>query len=142
MPWPPTARCSPARRCLPRREWAVRRSLIEALSIPVGYGVELSTLLDTVSRHGLDALAQVDLGSRAHRQQTNHDLALMAAELLAVAERRKPRPHGQIGQATLEQFVREDGHVLRRSRPVPTHERPPASTARTAGGDGPLSVAQ
>jgi hypothetical protein len=52
------------------------------------------------------------------------------------------RPHGQIGRATLEQFVREDGHVLRRSRPVPTHERPPASTARTAGGDGPLSVAQ
>jgi len=28
-------------------EWAARRSLIESLSIPVGYGVELSALLDT-----------------------------------------------------------------------------------------------
>ena len=40
---------------------------MESLSIPVGYGVELATLLDTVARHGLDAVAQVDLGSRAHR---------------------------------------------------------------------------
>ena len=58
---------------------AARRSLMETLSIPVGYGVELATLMDTVARHGLDAVAQVDLGTRAHRHQANHDLALMAA---------------------------------------------------------------
>ncbi len=63
-------------------EWAARRSLMESLSIPVGYGVELATLMDTSARYGLDAVAQVDLGSRAHRHQANHDLALMAAELL------------------------------------------------------------
>jgi glucosyl-3-phosphoglycerate synthase len=45
-------------------EWAARRSLMESLSIPVGYGVELATLMDTVAGHGLDALAQVDLGTR------------------------------------------------------------------------------
>jgi len=99
-----------------------------ALSIPVGYGVELSTLLDTECRHGLNALAQVDLGSRGHRHQANHDLAVMAAELLAVADRRRPGQHGPISDATIEQFVREDGRVLRRSRAVPTYERPPAST--------------
>jgi len=71
-------------------EWAARRSLMESLSIPVGYGVELATLMDTAARHGLDAVAQVDLGTRAHRHQGNHDLALMAAELLVVAERRRP----------------------------------------------------
>jgi glucosyl-3-phosphoglycerate synthase len=119
-------------------EWAARRSLMETLPIPVGYGVELSTLLDTVSRYGLDVLAQVDLGSRAHRHQANHDLAVMAAELLAVAERRRPGPHRLIGDLALEQFDREDGRVLRRSRPVPTHERPPASTVLAAGG-GELS---
>ena len=32
-------------------EWAARRSLMESLTIPVGYGVELSTLLDTY-QHG------------------------------------------------------------------------------------------
>ncbi len=70
-------------------EWAARRELMESLSIPVGYGVELSTLLDTAAKRGLDAIAQVDLGSRAHKHQTDHDLALMAAELLIVAERRR-----------------------------------------------------
>jgi glucosyl-3-phosphoglycerate synthase len=109
-------------------EWAARRSLIESLSIPVGYGVELSTLLDTASRHGLNALAQVDLGSRAHRHQANHDLAVMAAELLAVAARRRSGPHRQVPGLALEQFDRDDGQVRRRTRPVPTAERPPANT--------------
>ena len=31
-------------------EWAARRGLMESLSIPVGYGVELSTLLDTAGQ--------------------------------------------------------------------------------------------
>src|ERR1700734_764661 len=35
-------------------EWAARRSLMESLRIPVGYGVELATLMDTVWGHGLD----------------------------------------------------------------------------------------
>jgi glucosyl-3-phosphoglycerate synthase len=116
-------------------EWAARRSLMESLSIPVGYGVELATLMDTAARHGLDALAQVDLGTRAHRHQANHDLALMAAELLVVAERRRPVP--QLPRRTdLQQFVRaEDGEVSARQRPVPNHERPPA--ASVAGRVGP-----
>jgi len=114
-------------------EWAIRRDLMESLSIPVGYGVELSTLLDTASRHGLDALAQVDLGSRAHRHQANHDLAVMAAELLAVAERRRGGSHRLSPGIALEQFDREDGQLRRRSRPVPTDERPPARTVLAAG---------
>jgi glucosyl-3-phosphoglycerate synthase len=111
-------------------EWAIRRDLMESLSIPVGYGVELSTLLDTFSRHGLGALAQVDLGSRAHRHQADHDLALMAAELLVVAEARRahPEPPGQV----LHQFVRENGEARPRSRVIPSHERPPASTVKAA----------
>jgi glucosyl-3-phosphoglycerate synthase len=116
-------------------EWAARRSLMESLSIPVGYGVELSTLLDTTARHGVDALAQVDLGARAHRHQANHDLGVMAAELLALAENRRSGPHRLIGDVTLEQFVRERGQVLQRSRPVPTHERPPVSTVAAARRD-------
>jgi len=109
-------------------EWAARRALMESLSIPVGYGVELATLLDTVSQHGLDAVAQVDLGSRAHRHQADHDLAVMAAELLAVAEKRRSGRHLESRPVTLEQFEREDGQVRRRSRPVPVQERPPART--------------
>jgi glucosyl-3-phosphoglycerate synthase len=117
-------------------EWAARRSLMESLSIPVGYGVELATLLDTASRRGLNALAQVDLGSRAHRHQANHDLAVMAAELLAVAARRRSGPYRPMPGFALEQFEREEGQVRRRSRPVPTEERPPASGVRPDGHPG------
>ena len=108
-------------------EWAARRSLMESLSIPVGYGVELATLMDTVARHGLDAVAQVDLGTRAHRHQANHDLALMAAELLVVAERRRPSGEPPTA-ALLQQFERAAGELRAVSRPVPVHERPPAKS--------------
>jgi glucosyl-3-phosphoglycerate synthase len=108
-------------------EWAARRSLMETLSIPVGYGVELATLMDTVARHGLDAVAQVDLGSRAHRHQANHDLALMAAELLLVAESRRPGGQ-QPASESLQQFERAAGELRRVSRPIPAHERPPAGS--------------
>lgn len=111
-------------------EWAIRRRLMESLSIPVGYGVELSTLLDTFSRYGLGALAQVDLGSRAHSHQADHDLALMAAELLVVAEARREHPASP-GQL-LHQFVRENGEARPRSRAIPSHERPPASMVKAA----------
>jgi glucosyl-3-phosphoglycerate synthase len=113
-------------------EWAARRSLMESLSIPVGYGVELATLMDTVTRHGLDAVAQVDLGSRAHRHQANHDLALMAAELMVVASRRGPHSADSVAdEAELKQFVRdESGRAHQLSRPIPVAERPPAGLPR------------
>jgi len=110
-------------------EWSARRNLMESLRIPVGYGVELATLMDTVAGHGLDAVAQVDLGSRAHRHQANHDLALMAAELLIVADRRRPGGSEPVADDLL-QFVRHDGQAVPVLRPVPIVERPPAATVR------------
>ena len=115
-------------------EWAARRELMESLSIPVGYGVELSTLLDTAATRGLDAIAQVDLGSRAHKHQSDQDLALMAAELLIVAERRRPvKAAGDAGVVTvpaspqLQQFVREGAWIRPVARLVPVQERPPTA---------------
>ena len=90
-------------------EWAARRELMESLSVPVGYGVELSTLLDTAATRGLDAIAQVDLGSRGHKHQTDHDLALMAAELLIVAERRR-RPAGADARQPAAPAIRQGRH--------------------------------
>jgi glucosyl-3-phosphoglycerate synthase len=108
-------------------EWAARRELMESLPIPVGYGIELAVLLDTAREHGLPAVAQVDLGRRGHKHQASHDLAVMAAELMLVADRRRtvPRPGRGTGGAELRQFVRDDGGLRHRVRPVPTHERPP-----------------
>lgn len=108
-------------------EWAIRRKLMESLPVPVGYGVEFATLTDTWTRHGLDAIAQVDLGRRGHRHQNVHDLGVMAAEILATALRRLPgeTPKIALTGQTLQQYDRlaADGWL---SRPVPTRERPPA----------------
>ena len=106
-------------------EWGARRPLMESLQVPTGYGVEIATLIDTFARHGLDAIAQVDLGARAHEHQKDHDLAVMAAELLAVVHARCAGTVGSIDVAAqeLQQFTRNGGW---RSRPVPLVQRPPA----------------
>lgn len=124
-------------------EWAVRRPLMESLSIPTGYGVEIATLIDTFQRHGLDAIAQVDLGARAHEHQKDHDLAVMAAELLAVAHARcssvvevrgtslemsdRTSVRAGVRADVLQQHTRDAGW---RERPVPLIERPPAGPLR------------
>jgi glucosyl-3-phosphoglycerate synthase len=110
-------------------EWAARRSLLETLPVPVGYGVELAALLDTYERHGLGALAQVDLGRRGHQHQSVRDLGVMAAELMGVAHRRIARssglpPAADPARRTLRQFDAASGWTV---RPVPTAERPPVS---------------
>jgi glucosyl-3-phosphoglycerate synthase len=111
-------------------EWAVRRDVFETLPVPVGYGVELAVLLDVVAAAGLDAVAQVDLGERAHSHQSVHDLGVMAAEIIAVANRRLGLPGSDAAQ--LWQFDR--GSVPPwRARPVPLAERPAAvPTVRSA----------
>lgn len=105
-------------------EWAMRRSAFEQLAIPVGYGVELATLLDVHEQFGCAAIAQVDLGRRAHRHQALHDLSAMALELMAVADRRRGlTPSDQFGETVaLRVPLRDRGWS---ERDVPIRERPP-----------------
>lgn len=103
-------------------EWAVRRTAAEQLPFPVGYGIETSALLDIDRTYGVDAIAQVDLGRRAHKHQNLHDLGAMAAEILAVAGRR-------LGIATDRDpiaLARLDLERRWEVREVSTLERPPA----------------
>jgi glucosyl-3-phosphoglycerate synthase len=69
-------------------EIAARRSLLERLPFPVGYGVEIAMLLDAHARVGIDALGQADLGERQNRHQSLHALSAMALAVLVAAERR------------------------------------------------------
>jgi len=66
-------------------EWAVRRSHFQTLRVPCGYAVEMAALIDTLAAPGLDAIAQVDLGVRAHRHQSLRDLSGMATEIMSLA---------------------------------------------------------
>jgi glucosyl-3-phosphoglycerate synthase len=106
-------------------EWAVRRQHFASLSVPTGYAVELAALVDTAATLGLEAIAQVDLGRRAHRHQSLRDLGAMATQLLAAAEQRSGRDVGDV--VTMRQFAPEARLVEPVTRRVPVGERPPAS---------------
>ena len=106
-------------------EWAVRRGAFARLSVPTGYAVELAALVDLVRSDGLDAVAQVDLGRRAHRHQALRDLGAMATQIMAAAQRRSDLPVKDDAVA-LHQFHPGDGHAEPTERLVPVVERPPA----------------
>ncbi|MDR2404393.1 MAG: glucosyl-3-phosphoglycerate synthase [Spirochaetaceae bacterium] len=63
-------------------EYAGRRSLLEKLPFSVGYGVELGHLIDILHLEGIGALAQVDLDTRIHRNQSTPSLGKMSYGIL------------------------------------------------------------
>ncbi|MBZ6139361.1 glucosyl-3-phosphoglycerate synthase [Streptomyces olivaceus] len=104
-------------------EYAARRSLLERLPFPVGYGVELGMLVDSLHLVGLDALAQVDVGVRVHRHQDGRALGRMAAAIYRTAQLRLARGH--LVRPTLTQFQRGVDGFEPRTYAVDTEERPP-----------------
>ncbi|MFH9014715.1 glucosyl-3-phosphoglycerate synthase [Streptomyces sp. NPDC017943] len=104
-------------------EYAARRSLLEQLPFPVGYGVELGVLVDALHLAGLDALAQVDVGVRKHRHQDGQALGRMAAEIYRTAQLRLARGH--LIRPSLTQFERTGDGFEPRTYSVDTEERPP-----------------
>lgn len=72
-------------------EYAARRELLEKLSFPVGYGVEIAHLIDIHALGRLDALAQSDLVRRVHRNRPDGELGRMAFALMQVIFRRLQR---------------------------------------------------
>jgi glycosyltransferase involved in cell wall biosynthesis len=107
-------------------EVAGRRELLERLSFPVGYGVEIAMLIDAYRIVGRDGLAQAELGVRENRHQTLGELGAMAYQVLVAAQR---RIHGdeaidQLGPGTLLQPV--NGTLEPRALAI--DERPPLST--------------
>ncbi|NBE54618.1 glucosyl-3-phosphoglycerate synthase [Streptomyces boluensis] len=104
-------------------EYAARRSLLERLPFPVGYGVELGLLVDALHTVGLDALAQVDVGVRLHRHQDGRALGRMAAAIYRTAQLRLARGH--LVRPRLTQFERGADGFEPRTHAVDTEERPP-----------------
>ncbi|MET9673492.1 glucosyl-3-phosphoglycerate synthase [Streptomyces sp. NPDC006482] len=104
-------------------EYAARRSLLERLPFPVGYGVELGLLVDALHTVGLDALAQVDVGVRKHRHQDERALGRMAAAIYRTAQLRLSRGH--LVRPRLTQFERGEEGFVPRTYAVDTEERPP-----------------
>jgi len=63
-------------------EYAGRRSLLERLPFVEGYGVDIALLIDIADRFGIDVIAQVDLGTRIHRNRPLDELSSQAAAVI------------------------------------------------------------
>ena len=107
-------------------EWAVRRDHMASLSVPTGYAVDLAVLVDTAVTLGIEAVAQVDLGRRAHRHHALADLGPMAVQCLAALQSRAGLPVDD--PVLLRQFQPTPGGRTSVVREVPLDERPPAAT--------------
>jgi len=103
-------------------EYAGRRSALEVLPFVEGWGVELALLIDVVERFGRDAVAQVDLGVREHR---NRPLDELAAQSLAILATGLARAGLMDLDAPFVELVRASTEGSVDVEPVEVRERPP-----------------
>ncbi|HWS93775.1 MAG TPA: glucosyl-3-phosphoglycerate synthase [Mycobacterium sp.] len=111
-------------------EYAASRELLTSLPFAPGYGVEIGLLVDTFDRLGLDAIAQVNLGVRAHRNRPLAELGAMSRQVIATLLSRCGIPDSGVG---LTQFVADggDGYGYRQHTcPVSLADRPPMGVLR------------
>ena len=112
-------------------EYAGRRETLEQVPFFSGYGVELGLLVDIAARFGVDAIAQVDLDRRVHRNQDMQALGRMSfgilqAAFLRLAEEGRSAP-GNFA-TTLVQFSDQPYEHQPEPREIVTSRRPPIVT--------------
>jgi glucosyl-3-phosphoglycerate synthase len=112
-------------------EYAGHRETLEQVPFFSGYGVELGLLVDVAARFGVDAIAQVDLDRRVHRNQDMQALGRMGfgilqAVFLKLAEEGRSAP-GNFA-TTLVQFSNEPYQYQPEPREIVTSRRPPIVT--------------
>jgi glucosyl-3-phosphoglycerate synthase len=109
-------------------EAAARRGVLEQLPFVTGYGVEFGLLVDLLNHAGLDAMAQVDLGTRMHAHQSTAALGRMAAQIWLAAWSRLEGSGLAAGGARsgeLTQFRRAGAVHVPEVHDVTVTERPP-----------------
>ena len=108
-------------------EYAGTRELLTSIPFAPGYGVEIGILIDTYDRFGLEAIAQVNLGVRTHRNRPINELGPMSRQVIATLLTRCGIADSGVG---LTQFFPEgDGYTARTST-VSLEDRPPMKTLR------------
>jgi glucosyl-3-phosphoglycerate synthase len=112
-------------------EYAGRREALEQVPFFSGYGVELGLLVDVAARFGIDAIAQVDLDRRVHRNQDMQALGRMSfgilqAVFLRLAEEGRCAPGTYA--TTLVQFSDQLHEYQPEPREIVTLRRPPIVT--------------
>jgi glucosyl-3-phosphoglycerate synthase len=105
-------------------EYAGRRELLEAVPFVEGYGVEIGLLIDLVAGFGLEAVTQVDLDVREHRNRPLDELGPQAMAVLVTCLRRAGVPVDR----RLAELIRFDDHREIERVAVEIRERPPMIT--------------
>lgn len=108
-------------------EYAGTRELLTSVPFAPGYGVEIGLLVDTYDRLGLDAIAQVNLGVRAHRNRPLTELGVMSRQVVATLLSRCGIGDSGVG---LTQFFADGEDYLPRTSAVSLTDRPPMNTVR------------
>ena len=111
-------------------EYAASRELLRSLPFAPGYGVEIGLLVDTFDRLGLDAIAQVNLGVRAHRNRPLPELGAMSRQVIATLLSRCGIGDSGIG---LTQFLADGSGgygYTEHTSPVSLVDRPPMNGLR------------
>lgn len=108
-------------------EYAARRSVLEAIPMPTGYGIETALLIEVLQRCGPSAIAQTDLDERLHRHQDTASLGRMSFAILHAFFQRASKSIGLNAPlpATYHHFMREDGVTKALEWHLPDRERPP-----------------
>lgn len=108
-------------------EYAGTRELLTSVPFAPAYGVEIGLLIDTYDRLGLDAIAQVNLGVREHRNRPLTELASMSRQVIATLLSRCGIPDSGVG---LTQFFADGDDYTARHSEVRLEDRPPMNTLR------------
>ena len=66
-------------------EYAMRRDIAQSLPFEIDYGVEIGLLIDVAAACGTDAIAQVELPARVHRNRPEDELIEPARQVLRTA---------------------------------------------------------
>lgn len=111
-------------------EYAGSRELLASVPFAPGYGVEIGLLIDTYDRLGLDAIAQVNLGVRAHRNRPLAELAVMSRQVVATLLSRCGVPDSGVGLTQFFADGPEGLDYLPRTTPLSLVDRPPMNTLR------------
>jgi glucosyl-3-phosphoglycerate synthase len=105
-------------------EYAGRRTLLETVPFVEGWGVEIGLLIDLVANFGIDAITQVDLDVREHRNRPLEELGPQAMAVLVTGLRRAGVPVDK----RLAELVRYDDAQRPERVSVEIRERPPMIT--------------
>ncbi|CAN5284514.1 glucosyl-3-phosphoglycerate synthase [soil metagenome] len=108
-------------------EYAGTRELLMSVPFAPAYGVEIGLLIDTYDKLGIDAIAQVNLGVRVHRNRPLTELGDMSRQVIATLLSRCGVQDSGVG---LTQFFADGESFTPHTSGVSLADRPPMMTLR------------